>query len=47
MSVAPVDIVWWQVLLVALVTFVVCFLILMIPSVISRRINPSKAIQFR
>lgn len=47
MTVAPVDIIWWQVALVAIVTFVVCFLILMIPSFISHRINPSKAIQFR
>jgi len=47
MSVAPVDIIWWQVAVVAVTTFIVCFLILMIPSLISRRINPSKAIQFR
>lgn len=47
MTVAPVDIIWWQVALVAMVTFIVCFLILMIPSFISHRINPSKAIQFR
>jgi lipoprotein-releasing system permease protein len=47
MTVAPVDIVWWQVALVSIVTFLVCFLILMIPSFISHRINPSKAVQFR
>jgi lipoprotein-releasing system permease protein len=47
MTVAPVDIIWWQVALVSIVTFLVCFLILMIPSFISHRINPSKAIQFR
>lgn len=47
MTVAPVDIIWWQVALVAIITFIVCFLILMIPSFISHRINPSKAIQFR
>lgn len=47
MTVAPVDIVWWQILLVAVITFIICFLILMIPTIISRRINPSKAIQFR
>lgn len=47
MTVAPVDIIWWQVVLVALATFLICFLILMIPSLISRRINPSRAIQFR
>lgn len=47
MSVAPVHIVWWQVLAVTIGTFIVCFLILMIPSLVARRINPSRAVQFR
>jgi lipoprotein-releasing system permease protein len=47
MSVAPVELVWWQVLLVCLGTFLVCFLVLLIPSFISRRISPAKAVQFR
>lgn len=46
MRVAPVHIVWWQVSLVTIVTFVICFLILLIPSLISRRVSPAKAIQF-
>ncbi len=44
---APVDIVWWQVAAVVAGTFLVCFLVLFIPSLISRRISPSKAVQFR
>jgi lipoprotein-releasing system permease protein len=44
---APVEIVWWQVAAVVAGTFLVCFLVLMIPSVISRRISPAKAVQFR
>lgn len=47
MSTAPVEIIWWQVALVCAATFLLCFLMLVIPTVISRRINPVKAIQFR
>lgn len=46
-STAPVDIVWWQVVLVCLGTLVVCFLALIIPTLIVRSIRPVKAIQFR
>jgi len=46
MAVAPVEIIWWQIIAVAVVTFLVCFFILLIPSLISRRISPAKAIQF-
>lgn len=44
---APVEIVGWQVAAVAAGTFMVCFLVLMIPTLVSRRIQPSKAVQFR
>jgi lipoprotein-releasing system permease protein len=47
MSEAPVDIVWWQVFAVAAGTFAVCFLVLLIPSLISRKISPARAVQFR
>jgi lipoprotein-releasing system permease protein len=46
MKVAPVHIIWWQVIAVTIGTFLVSFAILLIPSWISRRISPAKAIQF-
>ena len=46
-SKAAVDLVWWQVLLVNIFTFIVCFLVLMIPTLIVKRIQPVRAIQFR
>jgi lipoprotein-releasing system permease protein len=44
---APILIVWWQVAAVIAATFVTCILVLMIPTIISRRIQPVKAVQFR
>ena len=47
MRTAPIDIIWWQVGSVCLATFVISMLMLCIPSLISKKINPVKAIQFR
>ena len=47
MSEAAVKIVWSEVALVCLATFAVSFLILMIPTLIVKRVKPVKAIQFR
>ncbi len=47
MSVVPVHIVWVQIITVVLVTLVICFLILLIPTLVSRKIQPAKAVQFR
>ena len=44
---APVAVDYTQVFLIALFTLVLSMLILVIPSIISRKINPSKALQFR
>ncbi len=47
MRVAPIELVWWQVAAVVAGTFLVCFLILFIPSLVSKRISPAKAVDFR
>ena len=46
-SYAPVEIIWWQVLLVCIGTLIVCFLALLLPTLFVRTVKPVKAIQFR
>ena len=46
-SKAVVKIEWWHILLVNAGTFLVCFLVLMIPTIVVRRMQPTRAIQFR
>lgn len=47
METAAVEIVWWQVALVIVGTFLLSLLILFIPSLLVRKIQPIKAIHFR
>lgn len=43
---APIRIIWWQVVLINVITFVISFLILLIPSLLVRKISPVKALRF-
>ena len=47
MDKAVADINWIQVLLVDVFTFVVCLITLLLPTLLVKKINPIKAIQFR
>lgn len=46
-SKAPVKIIWWQVSTVCISTALVCYILLIIPTLLIKKINPVKAIQFR
>jgi lipoprotein-releasing system permease protein len=44
---AAVKIIWWQVAAICGSTLLICFLVMMVPSFLVRKIQPVKAIQFR
>lgn len=46
-SKAAVQIVWWQIGMLNLVTFIICTAVLLLPTIIVSKIQPVRAIQFR
>ncbi|MBS4043976.1 MAG: ABC transporter permease [Chitinophagaceae bacterium] len=42
----PVEIIWWQIAIIASVTFLLCFIALILPTILIKRVEPVKAIRF-
>lgn len=46
-SKAPILIIWWQLGAVCAATFIICFIVLIIPALLVKKIKPITALQFR
>lgn len=46
-KIAPVQIIWWQIITVCVTTFLVSFSVMLIPALLVKKVNPITAIQFR
>jgi lipoprotein-releasing system permease protein len=44
---APVEIIWWQIVIICVATFLLCFLALIIPTLLVKKVEPVKAITFQ
>ena len=44
---APVEIIWWQVALICVITFILCFAALILPTLLIKKVEPVKAISFQ
>ncbi len=42
----PVEIIWWHIALICFVTFILCFIALILPTILIKRLEPVKAIRF-
>jgi len=44
---APVELIWWQIVIICVVTFILCFAALILPTLLIKKIEPIKAIAFQ
>ena len=47
MKFVPVRIIWWQVVVIDVVTLVLCILCMWLPALYIRRVQPARVLQFK